>query len=184
MESVQAQHVIFEGLFVRALRVKGGLKDTLKRCGFDADAPRPSYPMATWEACLDAACAELHPEKSREEGIRELGRRFTQGYFETLVGRMISQTLPFLSPKSFVARIPQFVETGLKGATIDVRWEDASTALLTMHGSGTHGTHLLAGVVEAALLHLRVAGRVEATIVSPDTSTMRIALTWGDRRLF
>lgn len=142
-----ALHSMFEGLFVRALKVEGPLKAKLKEKGFDLDAPKPRYPVAVWEDCLDVTIAELYPGVGRSEGWERIGRRFISGYFETLVGKFISAALPFLSAKAFIDRGPRFITTGLEGAEVTLTWVDERQAVLRIREASDESAPLMAGVL-------------------------------------
>ncbi|MGV3623812.1 MAG: DUF2378 family protein, partial [Archangium sp.] len=144
--SVIAKHSMFDGLFSVALQPTGAFRDDLKAAGFDADRPRPEYPLEVWHDCLDVAARHLHPDETRERAWELLGAQFIEGYLKTLVGRIIAVAMPFLSPQSFVQRAPRFMSTGLVGADVSLDWSGSKAATVTMayvpHPSG----HLLAGV--------------------------------------
>lgn len=147
MAEVVALHSMFEGLFTRALAVKGPLKEALRAKGFDHDRPHTRYPIKVWVDCVDAACLDLYPDLPRAEAWTTLGHRFIEGYFETLIGKLISASLPFLSPKTFVARVPRFVTTGLEGSQVSVTWNEPTVATLRILGSGELAGALMAGVL-------------------------------------
>lgn len=158
MAQVMALQSLFEGLFVRALQPSGAFKDRLREKGFDLSRRLPRYPVQVWVDCVDVAIAELHPELPRPEAWSAIGDRFVEGYFQTLVGRMIATTLPFLSPKTFVGRSPRFISTGLDGAELELKWEDDKTALLSIRGSGELAGHLLVGVCRNVYRRMKVEG--------------------------
>lgn len=175
-KSAIALHSMFEGLFVRALHVEGPLKETLRQKGFDLDKPQPRYPVTVWEDCVDAAVAELFPGVSRGEGWQRIGRRFIEGYFETMVGKVIAVALPFLSAKGFINRSPRFISTGVEGGKVTLEWLDERRALLRVTEAGDESGALMAGVMAVCFERMKQPlPRFEWT-AAPGDSTLTITL--------
>jgi uncharacterized protein (TIGR02265 family) len=158
MAEVKALQSLFEGLFVRALQPSGSFKDRLREKGFDLSRMQPKYPIQVWLDCVDVANSEVHPELSRPDAWVAIGDRFVEGYFQTLVGRMIATTLPFLSAKTFVGRSPRFISTGLEGVQQELKWENEKTALLSIRGGGELAGHLLVGVCHNVYRRMKIHG--------------------------
>lgn len=177
-KSSVALHSMFEGLFVRALAVKPGpLKDKLRGAGFDLDRPLPRYPVTVWEACVDVTVGELFPGVSRAEGWRRIGRRFIEGYFETLVGKFIATAMPFLSARAFINRGPRFITTGLEGAVVTLTWLDDATASLRVQEAGDESGALMAGVMSVCFERMKLPMPQFDFTSAPGDSTLVITLT-------
>lgn len=155
---VFALQSLFEGLFIKALEPKGAFREALRQKGFDVDHRLPRYPATVWVNCVDVAAGELYPKRSREAAWEVLGEHFIEGYFQTLIGRMIGSTLPFLSPRTFLMRAPRFISTGLENAVTQLTWEDERTARLVVLGSGELAGHLMAGVFRRVFIRMNLNG--------------------------
>jgi uncharacterized protein (TIGR02265 family) len=173
-----AQGSMFEGLFVHALDVPDDFAAQLKGAGFDLADRQPSYDMDVWIACLDLASARLHGELPRYEAWRRLGREFVEGYFETMVGRLIAVTIPLMDAERFVARIPQYVRTGVGGTLTEVQQVGRGQAQVTLRGPHEGAAWVLTGVLEVCFERLeRSATFAPESLGGVDS---RIALTWDD----
>ncbi len=157
MAEVVALQSMFEGLFVRALTPNAAFKEKLLAQGFDLARQRTRYPIEVWVTCVDLAALEYYPGLAREPAWVQLGRRFIEGYFQTLVGRMIGASLPFLSPKSFIGRVPRFMTTGMEGSRVELVWHDPANATVRVLGPGEMGAALLAGVLAVCFERMGVA---------------------------
>jgi uncharacterized protein (TIGR02265 family) len=175
---VTVEASMFEGLFVRALRVEraSAFAEELRRAGYDLDAPKEHYDVAVWTACLDVAGARLHPDASREEAWRRLGRTFAKGYFDTLIGRAIAAVLPWMRAERFLERGPQFLRTGLGGAGCDVDLMGPGEALVLLHGPHPGSAFVLTGVLEECFARMGVEGTFTPTVVEGVEG--RIAVRW------
>ncbi|MFT3712612.1 MAG: DUF2378 family protein [Archangium sp.] len=158
MTQVVALQSLFEGLFVRALQPNGTFKERLREKGFDLSRMQPRYPIQVWIDCVDVAISEVYPQLSRSDAWAAIGDRFVEGYFQTLVGRMIATTLPFLSAKTFVGRSPRFISTGLDGVQQELKWENDKTALLSIRGGGELAGHLLVGTCRNVYRRMKIEG--------------------------
>jgi uncharacterized protein (TIGR02265 family) len=168
---------MFEGLYVRALQPEGAFKGRLREKGFDLDRQKVSYPMSVWADCLDVTADELYPGRPRAESWQRIGRQFIDGYFSTLVGRMIAAMMPFMSAKTFLGRVPRFISTGLEGAVVKLEWVDERHATLTIGGVHELSGALMAGVLEGSFARLRVSGvKVEAQPLGGIDSEIRVTL--------
>jgi len=177
MAEVVALHSMFEGLFKRALDASGPLKEALLQQGFNLDRPRPRYPVSVWRNCVDAAAVHLYPGMPRDVAWTALGRRFIEGYFATLVGKMISASLPFLSAKTFINRVPRFISTGLEGSEVSVVWSRPDVATLRILGSGDLAGALMAGVLAVTFERLGMKEvRLEPRVLGPVDSELIIRL--------
>src|SRR4051812_5671199 len=90
----------FEGLFVRALRLEasnGAFVADLAAVGYDPRAPLAKYPAKVFHDALRVACRHEYPGMPEDKALVELGRRFIDGFFATIVGKLVSTMLPFLS---------------------------------------------------------------------------------------
>lgn len=154
---VLALQTMFEGLYARALRPTGAFKEALRAKGYDLDHQKPSYPLAVWAACLDVSAGELYPGESRAAAWQQLGRRFIEGYFQTLVGRLIATTLPFMSAKLFLGRVPRFMTTGLEGADAQLEWHDAHRVTLSIRGVHELSAAVMAGVLAGSFERMRIS---------------------------
>lgn len=161
MGEVFALQSMFDGLYVQALRPTGRFRDRLREKGFDLDKQKSSYPMSVWVDCLDVTSEELHPTLTRALAWRAIGRQFIDGYFQTLVGRMIGSMLPFLSPSRFTKRVPGFITTGLQGAKVGLTWEGEKRAILIISGVHQLASCVMAGVLEGSFSRMKVAVTLE-----------------------
>lgn len=177
-KSSVALHSMFEGLFNRALHVEGALKEQLRAAGFDLDRPEARYPVEVWERCVDLACAHRFPGVPRGEAWRRMGRIFIEGYFNTLVGKIIATALPFLGPKSFVDKSPRFITTGLEGADVWLEWHDVRNVTLHIHGAGDESGNLMAGVMEVCFERMKAAKPTFEASSAPGASSLRIGLVF------
>ncbi|MFO0597881.1 MAG: DUF2378 family protein [Myxococcaceae bacterium] len=168
MAEIFALQSLFEGLFIKALTPRGAFRDGLRQRGFDVDRPQLRYPVRVWVECVDLAATELHPRLSRAAAWEALGETFAVGYFQTLIGKMISAMLPFLSARSFVLRSPHFIATGLQNANVELTWLDDRTARLVISGPGEMAGHLMTGVFRESFRRLKVRGvKLEARVLGP-----------------
>lgn len=172
MSQVIALQHMFEGLYGRSLRPTGALKERLRERGYDLDRPRTSYPLAVWADCLDASASELHPKLPRADAWERLGGQFIDGYFETLVGRMIAVTLPFMSAKLFLGRVPRFMTTGLQHAEVELIWTDDRNATLTIRRMHELSGRFMTGVLRGsfARMNLRDVKLVPRALHGVDTA--------------
>jgi uncharacterized protein (TIGR02265 family) len=112
---------VFEALFVRLLQPQGTFKDDLRAAGYDPDHLEMRYPNAVLLATLDVAARHVYPELSREAAHRKLGRRFTDRYFTTLLGRITRTLVLSLGVDRFVMQLPKFVRLSATGVSITVQ---------------------------------------------------------------
>lgn len=175
--NVIAKHSMFDGLFAVAIKPTGALRDDLKTAGFDADHPKPEYPLKVWHDCLDVAAKHLHAGQPRERAWELLGERFIEGYLQTLVGKLIAVAMPFLSPQSFVQRAPRFMSTGLVGADVKLEWNGKNAATVTMTNVDHPAGHLLAGVVSICLKRIGAKG-VKIESAPFERTGSRISISW------
>lgn len=172
-----ALHSMFEGLFVRSLKVGEPLTTRLREHGFDVAKPKPRYPMRVWEQCIDTTIAELKLGPTREAAWVEMGRSFIDGYFQTLVGKFISTSLPFLNAKTFMPRVPRFMTTGLDGVAISMAWQGPREAKLTVLGPGYIAAHFMTGILAVSFERMKVAPvSFTARRLSDDDSELIVSL--------
>jgi uncharacterized protein (TIGR02265 family) len=108
----------FEGLFVRSLKPTGAFLADLGRAGFDPARMQSSYPFEVWDACLTVA--RTHALAGVADADFQLGRRFNQGFLDTVVGSIIKVGIPMLGLRRLIARLPRTVPTAFPGAEVTV----------------------------------------------------------------
>jgi uncharacterized protein (TIGR02265 family) len=98
---------LFEGMFVRAFHPDGELVAELRTIGFDLARIQGRYPVSVWRKALDITRRRLFPDRSEERGLRALGNLFIEGYFDTIIGRVISVPMKFMPPERVIQRMPK-----------------------------------------------------------------------------
>jgi uncharacterized protein (TIGR02265 family) len=106
-------HTIESGLRSLGGQLTPALRAKLREKGIDPDRPLlPAYPRTTWEAALRVITEELHPTVPFDEGYRLVGRRISQGYNETSIGRAVAQSLRVRGPEHALKRMRQTLRSG------------------------------------------------------------------------
>jgi uncharacterized protein (TIGR02265 family) len=100
---------VFEGLFLRGLEREPRLLRALEAEGYDARVPEVEYPVLVWKRCVTVAREQLFSHLSDEEAYRTLGRKLTQGFMETFVGRVAAVALPMIGAGGVVSRLPRYL---------------------------------------------------------------------------
>ncbi len=103
-----------EGL-VRALgeHLDEPAKDALKALGLDLRRPlEPGYPLETWFKVMRYGAALVAPGRSEAEQFELLGRRFIDGYEQTMVGRALLATMRVLGPRRTLERMSRNFRSG------------------------------------------------------------------------
>lgn len=162
MTTFTAQHSMFEGLYDRVLKPDGEFRDAIKAAGYDSANPKNEYPIAVWQGCLEATARYKHPGLDRDAALRAIGRSFLNGYFETIVGRLIAAAFPYFSPRSFVTRVPRLLRAGIKELETDLEWQSKTKARLVLHGPHEGACFMSAGIAEECFARLKVPVRIEA----------------------
>ncbi len=170
-----AQGAMFEGLFRKGPRPQGQYLLDLTAAGFDLAAPRVIYPMATWMLCLDTIWKHRFPHLARYDAWTVMGREFIEGYLETIIGRLIAVTFPFMSARRFLDRVPNYVRTGLKETQVFVEWLAPTRVVVKMDGPHEGASYFMTGVIDVCLRRLGVVAAFAVEITGPDTSQLTIS---------
>ena len=100
---------VFEGLFVRGLEPHSQLARALAAEGYNPKCPEVEYPVLTWKRCVALARDLVYGELSDAEAYRLLGRKLTEGFSDTLVGRVAAVAIPMLGASRVVERLPRYL---------------------------------------------------------------------------
>ncbi|AGC47922.1 hypothetical protein MYSTI_06649 [Myxococcus stipitatus DSM 14675] len=100
---------VFEGLFVRGLKVSGRLAQELEALGYDIRKPEVDYPIQLWQRAVALVRQEVFGELTDEEAHRQVGRTLVDGFAETLLGRVAAVALPMIGPARAAERIPRYL---------------------------------------------------------------------------
>ncbi len=174
--TVRVRHSMFEGLYDRVLKPQGPFLARLVAAGFDPARPQLEYPVDVWLNCLDVSAAETYPNERSERAVWLLGRRFIEGYLETIIGKLISASFPFLSAASFVKKVPRFVSSGIDAPTT-LEWKTDRHARLTILNTRWQSGPLMAGVIEVSLERIGVKG-AQLTANDPSSPVGWVEISW------
>ena len=100
---------VFEGLFVRGLEPNSQLSRGLGAEGYDPRCPEVDYPVQVWKRCVALARDLVYGELGDADAYRMLGRKPTEGFSDTLVGRVAAVALPMIGPARVVERLPRYL---------------------------------------------------------------------------
>lgn len=166
--------VAFEGLFVRTLQPTGAFAEELRKAGYDPSAPpRPEYPTRVWQACIDVARQHTFPALPRAEGERQLGRRFIDGFFQTLTGKMLGATLPMLGPGMVLQKLKRAWSSSQP--SLDCTSEELAPGSwrVTLRERGIMAD-FCAGLLEGLLKRTRVQAQVAVAERSPEHCALTV----------
>jgi uncharacterized protein (TIGR02265 family) len=98
-----------EGLFARGLTdvLTPDARLALKAEGVDVERLPDSVPLAVFTRALDVVAPLVAPERPRAEQLEALGRRFTHGYFDTMLGAAMSLGMRLVGPYRAIPRSPK-----------------------------------------------------------------------------
>lgn len=168
-----------EGLFIHALKVSGPIVAKLKQIGFDAERLEPAYEIDVWRKALRIAGDEYYPGLTPQDAEFQLGVRLVDGYFTTIVGKMIQAAMPFLKAETLCLRLPRYFNTGVVGETqppIITKLGDRHFQTTLFGATGV--PYLAAGSVDAVLRKTKVKPLVKVDSINAGSFTLDI--TWVD----
>ena len=150
-------HTMFEALFDRRLKPTGAFADELRVAGYSLATAVPVYPTEVWTNCLEIARRHHWPQLSLADAYRAIGKEYTEGFLETMLGRMVLVALPFMTPRTFVRRLASYLRLGRNdaGLTFDLaRDEEGSIDALVHNPAGVPG-NFVAGLIDTAMLRFK-----------------------------
>jgi uncharacterized protein (TIGR02265 family) len=100
---------VFEGLFVRGLEPNSHLMQALRAEGYEPKCPEVDYPVLVWKRCVAVARDLVYGELGDADAYRTLGRKLTEGFSDTLVGRVAAVALPMIGAARVVERLPRYL---------------------------------------------------------------------------
>ena len=100
---------VFEGLFVRGVEPTPALAQALATEGYDPRCPEVHYPVLVWKRCVERARQLAYGELADTDAYRLLGRKLTEGFCDTLVGRVAAVALPMIGAARVVERLPRYL---------------------------------------------------------------------------
>jgi uncharacterized protein (TIGR02265 family) len=170
------QGSFFVALFTHGLRVQGPLADALLEAGFDAHRPKGEYPIEVWNEAMRLAWQHLCPQKSQEQAYREFGKRFFDGFSQTLVGSVLAVGLPVLGPERFLRRLPQYMKVDTYSYRVEAREVAPRHWLLVFRNDPDAKPDFIAGLVESSLLRIGTQATVDVTLREP--TNFDITVRW------
>ncbi len=165
-------HAAFEGMFDRALKPSGAFAADLLRLGYDPERPELNYPTPTWLKALDLARAHACPHLAPDAADRELGRRFIEGFLETITGKFVKLALPLVGPDAMIRRLPRYYGSTQSAGTTEV-FEEAPRQYRVRFVNRYSRPEFLAGMLEAVP---GLAFRVTVLTHTAEGSELRV--TW------
>jgi uncharacterized protein (TIGR02265 family) len=157
---MEADHVIdaalFEGMFVRAIRPDPSFIAELKELGFDVARMQARYPVRVWRQSLEAARRRLFGERPEERGYRALGNLFVEGYFETIIGKILAIPLSLVAVDRVIQRMPKTWQAARADIRIDPPLKESAQRWRVTFHDPDPVPGFFAGVVEGASRHTKL----------------------------
>lgn len=163
-----------EGLFARALKPTGEFDAELRRVGVDVQRLEPTYPLTVWYAALRIARQRVAGHLPDDQAYRLLGDRLISGFFDTLVGKMVSVGMPLLGPDATLQRLARMWRTGQPSLRMETLREADRRWRLTLHQDGVV-PDFCAGILESGLTRTGVQPRVTVLERSPTHCVLQVA---------
>jgi len=142
---------VFEGLFVRGLEPNSQLAQGLRSEGYEPKCPEVDYPVQVWKRCVALARDIVYGQLGDAEAYRLLGRKLTEGFADTLVGRVAAVALPMIGATGVVQRLPRYLSMmgrpDLEVRLISVGDRARRVSIPDMHNR----PEFIAGALEVAL---------------------------------
>lgn len=164
---------LFEAMFIRTLSPTGAFAEELREVGFDLARMQPKYPTAVWRRCVDVARRHTYPELSREDGMRQLGRDFTKGYYGTLLGKVVSAAMPLIGLERTLNRLERMWKASQPHAELTLEKEQPGQWRLEVRESGILHD-FSAGLLEGGAAPIGVPVSVEVVERSPEHCVFRL----------
>jgi uncharacterized protein (TIGR02265 family) len=139
-----------DGFFVRGVGadMTPVLREQLRALGVDVKKLAPAYPVPVMAKAIDLTIAALYVDRSRAEGLRELGRVFMRGYAQTLVGAAMTQLMKVIGPRRSLERMQRNFRTGTN--FIETRFTALGEKAAELWFNDVSGMpELFAGILEA-----------------------------------
>lgn len=163
----------FEAMFVHVLQPSGSFLRELKEAGFDPTLMQARYPSPVWYRCLDIARRHTFPDLPPPEGFRMLGRSFMEGYFRTLIGKVVSAALPLYGLQRTLDRLPRVWKGSQPTTEVTVVKDGEHAWRVTLYSPGVI-PEFSAGVLEAAAAPVGEKLTVEVAERSPSHCVLRV----------
>ena len=100
--------------FIRAVRpvLDGTFTEQLKAIGIDTTKPLlPAYPVDVLREALLVGAKRLNPSLPQAAAFVALGRRYVEGFGETLVGRALKTAIRLIGPRRTLDRLAKQFRT-------------------------------------------------------------------------
>lgn len=168
--------ILFEGLFVHGLPRNEALEEEMREAGFDRDDLLPQYPLRLFRQCLDIACRHFYPGLTVEEGRRRLGHHFVKGFCQTVLGRVVSVSVPLLGPVRFLKKFPEHLRFDSSPILVNVVQLGEQQFRMEFRTGVGLSPHFLRGILEEGLRMARCNPSIRVTQQSPISFDLHI--TW------
>lgn len=166
---------VVEGLFVRALKADGAFADELRTVGIDVRRLQGEYPATAYRQGLAVAAKHVCPGLSEPDAHRELGRRFTDGFLNTILGAVMGGALSVLGPDLVMKRIPKALALNRGNVQAEAIKEGDKAWRLKSSNPGSL-PYFIAGALEVFFRRIKVEPTIQVMSARDDGFEMRI--TW------
>jgi|APLak6261678615_1056124.scaffolds.fasta_scaffold01295_3 uncharacterized protein (TIGR02265 family) len=166
-----------EGL-LRALgpRLDDAAKDKLKALGLDVRIRlEPAYSLAVWTEVMRYGSTLVAPGRPPGEQMFELGRRFIEGYSETIVGKAMLTALKVLGPRRTLERMNRNFRSG--NNYTETKLEPKGPTDFTLWFSQVKEPEFYRGMLEAGVTRAG-ARNIEVKTIAHDSSGATFSIRW------
>lgn len=176
------QHLVYD-LGVESLfsgireRVTPDLKHAVRALGIDLDKKLlPAYPKQVWVEVVDAVARAISPGVAASQAHRELGHAISDGFAESVMGRLMAPGVRLMGVRRMMLRLPKsltlsnnfmrvtVVETGPRAVRVDVN-------------EAVPSADFLCGVIEAIGSY---AGASRCEVSATGDGQVSFSVTWTE----
>jgi uncharacterized protein (TIGR02265 family) len=169
---------LFEGMFVRAMRPDAPFVAELKELGFDLNRMQARYPVEVWRKALEVARRRLFGERPEERGYRALGDLFVQGYFETIIGKILAVPLSLVSPERVIQRLPKSWQTARSDIRVEPPVQEGPQRWRVRFHDSNPLPGFFAGIVEGASRRTRMKKQATVDIERVEGQGFDLVIHW------
>lgn len=169
-----------EGLLRALGPLDAATKGRMQALGVDPDRLEPAYPADQYVALQRLAVELFAPNQPFPVGIEALGRRFVDGYGETLMGRAVLAGLRLLGPVRALERLSRTLSTG--STFFKTKLEEVRPAVWRLWINRVTYPGWYVGLVQRGLEHAG-AKKVEVRVVEHvgPGQGLTLEVTWAAR---